>query len=63
MRKHGLNVHLVQNKTDAAQNFIDGFFSTLTVRGPFHKKDFSPKKKQKMVDGGTGLISEKKEVL
>ena len=47
MRKHGLNVHLFQNKTDAAQNFIDGFFSTLTVRGPFHKKDFSPKKNKK----------------
>ena len=43
---------------DAAQNFIDGFFSTLTVGGPFHRKDF--KSKKKMVDGGTGLISEKK---
>ena len=27
-------------KTDAAQNLIDDFFLTLTVRGPFHRKDF-----------------------
>ena len=29
-----------KTKTDAAQNLIDKFFLTLTVRGPFHKKDF-----------------------
>ena len=34
------------------------FFLTLTVRGSFHRKDFKPKKL-----GGTGLISEKTEVL
>ena len=34
------------------------FFLTLTVRGPFHRKDFKWKKY-----GGTGLISEKTEVL
>ena len=34
------------------------FFLTLSVRGPFHKKDFKWK-----IIGGTGLISEKMEVL
>ena len=34
------------------------FFLTLTVRGPFHRKDFKWKKV-----GVTGLISEKTEVL
>ena len=34
------------------------FFLTLTVRGPFHRKDFKWKK-----IGGTGLISEKTKVL
>ena len=34
------------------------FFLTLTVRGPFHRKDFKWKKY-----GGTGLIFEKTEVL
>ena len=34
------------------------FFLTLTVRGSFHKKDFKLKKY-----GGTGLISEKADVL
>ena len=34
------------------------FFVTLTVRGPLHRKDFKWKKY-----GGTGLISEKVEVL
>ena len=34
------------------------FFLTLTVRGPFHRKDFKWKKY-----GGTGLISEKTEAL
>ena len=27
-------------KTDVAQNLIDYFFVTLTVGGPFHRKDF-----------------------
>ena len=34
------------------------FFLTLTVRGTFHRKDLSEKKY-----GGTGLLSEKTEVL
>ena len=34
------------------------FFLTLTVRGPFHRKDFKWKKY-----GGTGLISEKTEAM
>ena len=34
------------------------FFLTLAVRGPFHRKDFKWKKY-----GGTGLLSEKTEVL
>ena len=34
------------------------FFLTLTVRGPFHRKDFKWKK-----IGGTGLLSERTEVL
>ena len=34
------------------------FFLTLTVSGPFHRKDFKLKK-----NGGTGLISEEAEVL
>ena len=41
-------------KTDVAKNLIDDFFLTLTVRGPFHRKDFKGKK-----IWGTGLISEK----
>ena len=47
-------------KINVAQNLIDDFFFlTLPVRGSFHRKDFLVKKKY----GGTGLISEKKEVL
>ena len=34
------------------------FFLTLTVRGPFHRKDFKLKKY-----GSTGLISEKTDAL
>ena len=45
-------------KTDKAQNLIDYFFLILAVRGPFHRKDFKWKKYR-----GTGLISEKTEVL
>ena len=41
-------------KTDVAQNLIDDFFLTLTVRGPSHKKDLKLKKNE-----GTGLISQK----
>ena len=54
MWKDDLNVHVLQSKTDVAQNLINDFFPTLTVRGPFHRKDFKWKKY-----GGTGLISEK----
>ena len=44
-------------KTDAAQNLIDNFFFlNLTVRGPFHRKDFKSKKY-----GSEGPISEKME--
>ena len=45
-------------KTDVAKNMIDDFCLTLIVKGPFHRKDFKWKKY-----GGTGLISEKTEVL
>ena len=45
-------------KTDVAQNLIDDFFLTLTVRGPFHRKDFKWKK-----NGFTGLIPEKTDIL
>ena len=31
-------------KTDKAQNLIDDIFLTLTVRGPFHRKDSKCKK-------------------
>ena len=41
-------------KTDVAQNLIDDFFLTLTVRGPSHKKDLKLKKNE-----GTELISQK----
>ena len=40
MQKDDLNVHVFNTKTDAAQNLIYDFFLTLTVRGPFHRKDF-----------------------
>ena len=30
----------LKRDTDVAQNLIDDFFLTLTVRGPFHRKDF-----------------------
>ena len=49
----------VNTNTDGAQNLIDFFFLTLTVRGPFHRKDF----KWEKINGGAGLISEKMEVL
>ena len=47
-----------KTETDVAQNLIDDFFLTFTLRGPFHGKDFKGKKY-----GGTGLISEKMEAL
>ena len=48
-----------KTKTDAIQNLIyDFFFLTLTVRGPFHRKD-SKRKKLRV----TGLIFEQMEVL
>ena len=39
MRKDDLNVTYSNTKTVVAQNLIDDFFS-VTVRGPFHRKDF-----------------------
>ena len=43
-----------KTETDVAQNLIDDFFQTLTVRGPFQKK----KKKKK---GGYGINFLKKK--
>ena len=45
-------------ETDVDQNLFNDFFLILTVWGPFYRKDFELKKY-----GGTGLISEKTEVL
>ena len=59
MQKDDLNVHVFQYKNWCG--LISDrwfFFLTLTVRGPFHRKDFKWKKYV-----GTGLISEKTEVL
>ena len=47
-------------KTNVAQNLIDDFFSNMTARQPFHRKDF---KRKKNLGVRTGLISEKTEVL
>ena len=47
-------------KTNGAQNLIDNFFSNMTARRPFHRKDF---KRKKNLGVRTGLISEKTEVL
>ena len=33
-------MHVFKTETDVAQNLIDDFFLTLTVRGPFQSKDF-----------------------
>ena len=57
MRKDDLNVTYSNTKTVVAQNLIDDFFS-VTVRGPFHRKDFKWKKY-----GSAGLIFEKTAVL
>ena len=49
-----------KTETDVAKNLInDFFFLIVTVRGPFHRSSFKRKKKC----GGTGLISEKPELL
>ena len=45
-------------ETDVTQNLMDDFFFILTVRGPFHRKDFKWKK-----TWSTVLISEKTKVL
>ena len=47
-----------KTETDVAQNLTDVFFLILTVRRPFHSKDFKLKKY-----GGTGLNSEKNRSL
>ena len=39
--KNDLSVHIYfKTETAVAQNWIDDFFLTLTVRGPFNRKDF-----------------------
>ena len=45
-------------ETDVAQNMIDYFFLTLTVRRPFHRKNFKWRGY-----GSTGLCSEETEAL
>ena len=58
MHKDDLNVHVFQyNNWCSPKSDLWYFFLTFTVRGPFHRKDF------KWKYGGTGLISEKAEVL
>ena len=47
-------------KTNVAQNLIDDFFSNMTARRPFHRKDF---KRKKNLGVRTELISEKTKVL
>ena len=47
-----------KTETGVAQNLIDDLFLTLTVRGPFHRKDFNSKKYR-----GMGLTSEETEAL
>ena len=59
MGKDDLMCTYFNTKTDVSQNLIDDFFLTLTVRGPFHRKDFKWEKKY----GVAGLISEKTEIL
>ena len=55
MRKDDLNVHVFQYKNWCSPKYDRWFiFLTLTVRGPFHRKDFTWKKY-----GVMGLISEK----
>ena len=60
-----------KTETDVAQNLIDDFFQTLTVRGPFQKKkkkkmgvwdQFMKKKKKKKNWGyGINLLKKKKK--
>ena len=47
-----------KTKTDVVQNLVDKIFLTVTVKGPFHRKDFKGKK-----NGGTALIYEETKVL
>ena len=59
MGKDDLNVHIFQYKNWCnPKSDLWFFFLTLTVRGPFHRKDFMWKKLR-----GTGLIFEQMEVL
>ena len=59
MRNDDLNVHVFQNRNWCRPKSDSWFFFlTLTVREPFHRKDFKWKKY-----GGAGLISEKTEAL
>ena len=44
MQKDDLNKSVFQYKIDVAEKLIHDFFSTLTVRGTFHWKDFKRKK-------------------
>ena len=47
-----------KTETDVAQNLIDYFFLTLTVRRPFHRKDFKWRG-----NGSMELLSEETEAL
>ena len=58
MRKDDIMCTYFTTKNDAPHNLIDEFCLILTVRGPYHRKDFKRKKY-----GGTGLISEKNRKL
>ena len=46
-----------KTETDVAQNLIDDFFQTLTVRGPFQKK-----KKKKKWGYGKNFLKKKKKI-
>ena len=59
MQKYNLNVHVFKKEINVVQNLIDDFFFlTLTVRGPFHRKDLKLKKY-----GIKGLIISEKTLL
>ena len=47
-----------KTETDIAQNLIDYFYLTFTVRRPFHRKNFKWRRY-----GSTGLRSEETEAL
>ena len=51
-----------RTETDLAQNLIDIFFLILTVRRPFHGKDFGPRILHEKRYGGTRLIYKRKFV-